>query len=314
MATRKTGRVPSSAKSNAALQRKALQAGRKTATSAIASYDRMVRSLARQAPKLRPKQKAIAEGSLLFAEGDSWFDYPLCDVLSTLRHAYGYRIEKVAHAGHTVESMAYDPEQLAGVVERYRDLAAAGREPAAVLLSGGGNDIAGSAIESLLNHRNDPSRGFNESVMTGVFDQRIRSAMISEIGALSEVHRVHFGKVPPVLIHGYDYAVPDNRGYHFGPITITGPWLAPQFQRRGYVDLNETAQLTVVLIDRFNEVAKSVASKLANVTYVDLRRTLSNELAGRKYRKDWANELHPTQPGFLSVATRMNAALQKVLG
>ena len=294
---------------SSAHRRQALDRGREVAKSAIRNYTALVRKLVAR----RPRAVVAAAGgpeALVFAEGDSWFDYPFCDVLTVLRHSFGYSIEKVSHAGDTVESMAYDPNQLTGVVERYRDMKSDGREPRAVLLSGGGNDIAGSAIESLLNHRNDPRRGFNESVMSGIFDQRIHTAMVAEIGALTQIHREHFEKTPRILIHGYDYAVPDNRGYLTGIGPLPGPWLAPQFRRRGYDDLGETAPLMVQLIDRFNAMAASVADSISNVTYVNLRGTLSRELAGRRYRKDWANELHPTSDGFQAVARRFDAALR----
>jgi hypothetical protein len=206
--------------------------------------------------------------------------------------------------------MAYDPPQMTEVVEKYRDLQADSREPKVMLLSAGGNDIAHVAIESLLNHRNDPARGFNESVMRGIFDERIHGAMVAEVGALSEIHRVHFGRAPQVIIHGYDYAVPDNRGYLSGIGPMPGPWLAPQFRMRGYQDLAETVPLMRTLIDRFNAMAETVAASLANVTYVNLRGTLSSALAGNAYKRDWANELHPTSDGYLKVAAKFDAAIR----
>src|SRR5262249_8198322 len=44
---------------------------------------------------------------LLVAEGDSWFDYPLHDVLTMLEDEHGFDVESVAHRGDTVEDMAY---------------------------------------------------------------------------------------------------------------------------------------------------------------------------------------------------------------
>jgi hypothetical protein len=37
-----------------------------------------------------------------------------------------------------------------------------------------------------------------------------------------------------------------------------------------------------------------------------LRRTLSNEPEGKKYKKLWANELHPTDLGFKAVAAEFH--------
>jgi hypothetical protein len=49
---------------------------------------------------------AAASIGVLLAEGDSWFDYPLEDVLSALE-LRGYDVESVAHMGDLIEDMAY---------------------------------------------------------------------------------------------------------------------------------------------------------------------------------------------------------------
>lgn len=309
-ARRKTGRtaIPKLPPEH---RRKALALGRANAEEAIRRHGRLLRELRRHRSKLG-LEAMPGPPPLLIAEGDSWFDYPFCDVLAVLKHTYGYDIESVAHRGDTVESMAYDPNQLGGVIELYGDLGT--RKPAAILLSAGGNDIAGSAIETLLNYHGSARPGFSEAVMTGVFDERLHAAMLTEIGAISKIHMAHFGNEPPqILIHGYDYAVPDGRGYMGGLGPLPGPWLRPQFRARGYDVLAETTELMQQLIDRFNAMAKAVASAPeveAHVTYVDLRKTLSNDLAGNRYRKAWANELHPTQDGFKLVAAKFDAALE----
>jgi hypothetical protein len=43
-----------------------------------------------------------------------------------------------------------------------------------------------------------------------------------------------------------------------------------------------------------------------HVRYLDLRGTLSN---GATYKTWWANELHPTERGFASVADRFASAI-----
>src|ERR1700749_2820204 len=48
----------------------------------------------------------------LLALGDSWFDYPVHDVLTKLDDEHGYDIESAAHAGDPIENMAYDGGQI----------------------------------------------------------------------------------------------------------------------------------------------------------------------------------------------------------
>ena len=49
----------------------------------------------------------------LLALGDSWFDYPIHDVLTKLDTNYGYNIESAAHAGDSLESIVSKVGQFA---------------------------------------------------------------------------------------------------------------------------------------------------------------------------------------------------------
>src|SRR5262245_12675000 len=89
---------------------------------------------------------------LLVAEGDSWFDYPFNDVLSMLEDEHGFDVESVAHKGDTVEDMAYSGGQFDAFVRLLEKLLRQGRVPNAILLSGGGNDVAGDQFAMLINH------------------------------------------------------------------------------------------------------------------------------------------------------------------
>src|SRR5271169_2723062 len=48
----------------------------------------------------------------LLAVGDSWFDYPIHDVLTRLDDNYGYNIESSAHRGDPIETMVSRVGQL----------------------------------------------------------------------------------------------------------------------------------------------------------------------------------------------------------
>ena len=113
---------------------------------------------------------------VLVAEGDSWFDYPFYDVLQKLDDDFGWDIENVAHRGDSVESMAYDGGQLDDFVRAIERVVRRGNVPHAILMSGGGNDVAGDGFAMLLNHRSSPVYGFNPAVIEGVIQTRIRVA------------------------------------------------------------------------------------------------------------------------------------------
>src|SRR3954447_24683953 len=116
--------------SRAQRRKVALAAGVAAADTALAQ----TRAAALRAVAAPPK-------GLLVAEGDSWFDYPLRDVLHELQEMRWQGVS-VAHYGDTVESMAYDPPQFARLTQELQRLAGQTRVPNAILLSGGGNDIA----------------------------------------------------------------------------------------------------------------------------------------------------------------------------
>jgi len=257
------------------------------------------------------REAARGVNGLLIAEGDSWFDYPFNSVLEELERL-SYRVESAAHKGDTVEEMAYDPGQLNKLAALFEKLGRTGDTPRAILLSGGGNDVAGPELGVVLNHKQSGLEAVNDDVATGVFQGRLRFAIASLISAVTELARKNFGRVVPVLVHGYDYPVPDGRGYLGGFWVLPGPWLEPSFRQKGYADMKERIRVMVDLIDRFNDMLDGLAgqSGLEHVSYVNLRGTLSNELEGMRYKEAWANELHPTDAGFKTVA----AEFHKVLG
>jgi lysophospholipase L1-like esterase len=307
------------------MTRKALEVGRaearevlKLRSAALRSRSRATRAL-RARTRARPAAAAAdavrvraagdpATAGVLVAEGDSWFDYPLNDVLRMLEDDHAYDVESVAHKGDRVEEMAYGRGQLEELTRRLEKLLRRGVVPKAILLSGGGNDVAGDEFGMLLNHSRSAIRGLNEQVVAGVVDERVRLAYVTILSAITAVCENRIGRPLPILVHGYDYPVPDGRGFLGGLLLLPGPWLEPGFRTKGFDDLPERIQLAKELIDRFNVQVKGVAAmpEFPHVKYVDIRGTLS---VGSDYKTWWANELHPTKRGFARVTDRFAAAL-----
>jgi len=266
------------------------------------------------------KKIAAKEGSggapsgsrgVLVAEGDSWFDYPFYDVLKKLDYDFGWDIESVAHRGDSVESMAYDGGQLADFVGAVQRVVRRGDVPHAILVSGGGNDVAGDGFAMLLNHRSSPVYGFNPAVLDGVVQTRIRVAYTTMLSAVTAACQSLLGATVPILLHGYDYPVADGRGFLGGWGPLPGPWLEPGFLQKGYDDLAERVAITRDLIDRMYAMLDAVVAlpAFAHVQVVDLRNSLSTDLVNDRYKVWWGNELHPTQQGFTKVAGLFDAHL-----
>lgn len=262
-------------------------------------------------------QETITElqtSGFLAAAGDSWFDYPFHDVLKDLEDIHGYNVESTARAGDPMEKMAYHLGQLDDLPRKLDKIKALGAVPRACLLSGGGDDIAGNEFGMLLNNAFSPLRGWDQDIVNGVVNDRIRTAYITMISCMDSLVNDRFGKSLPILVHGYDYPVPDGRGYlgvlgHY----LFGPWLAPGFREKNFDDgqLPLRIQMMHDVIDLFNGMVQSLTSQFSFLHYVNVRNTLSTVLPV-EYKTWWDNELHPTPQGFEKVTREFVAVLQSL--
>ncbi|PUB81660.1 MAG: hypothetical protein DBP02_17760 [gamma proteobacterium symbiont of Ctena orbiculata] len=298
---------------------KAMEVGRKQADKVIRFRDEALETRARAVrssleaavPRavVQVEDERVArlgpEGvDILVAEGDSWFDYPMNDILRILEDDHGYDVESVAHKGDRVEEMAYADGQLEQFTRRIEKLLRRGTTPRAILLSGGGNDVAGKEFGMLVNHATSAIAGLNDSIVDGVIDERAKLAFVTIITNVTSICQQRIGRMLPIVVHGYDYPVPDGRGFLGGWWFLPGPWLEPGFREKGFETLEKRIELARELIDRFNKMLSDVTSlaEFDHVHYVDLRGTLST---AADYKEDWANELHPTGEGFQKVSTKI---------
>ena len=143
----------------------------------------------RQAYRTLPKRSTkrdpmLAEKRLdpktysLVAQGDSWFDYPPSwDLIDWLSNYHGHDIDNIGVSGSTLNDIAYGrlPENWLGVrqshhTDRVAELiySIGVKKPQAVLLSGGGNDVAGPEFFSFLNNSLSKLKNPNSNVLDGV--------------------------------------------------------------------------------------------------------------------------------------------------
>jgi len=267
-------------------------------------------------------ERALGAGALrqflLLAQGDSWFDYPPgTDLIDCLHSNHGHRIVNIAVAGSTLNDEAYgpvprelfglptgpkqsgDPSRIAELVHRIQQ-----DKPEALVLSAGGNDVAGDEFFSFLNNALSGLTPVNVEVLKGVVTQTFQSAYRFIIDHASEAagHRL------PVFVHGYDYPWPDGRGVINFLGWRVGPWFDDTFNLKNYprdthAQLQQRHDILKIFIDAMNDMLKELQNQFqGQVFYIDLRDTLS--------QNDWANELHPTNDGFVKLAARIDAALQ----
>jgi lysophospholipase L1-like esterase len=252
---------------------------------------------------------------VLVAEGDSWFDYPGGDILSELVDRYHWDVRSVAHRGDNLESMAYDVRQVHSRARAFDLLARRGEQPTALLLSGGGNDLAGPELTMALEHVASGMELINEDVLEQLINRRLKRALIALVEAVEILADRYFDRQLPVIMHGYGYPVPDGRGFSilggWGP--LPGPWLEPSFARKGVIDealdVRRAAMRQIVM--RFNTMINEVADlpSMEQLHVTDVTRLLPS---GADYRDWWANELHPTPRGFRAVSAAIAHAIDEV--
>ncbi len=266
-------------------------------------------------PQLPAKARALFGArksvGVLIAEGDSWFDYPMQDVLRLLEDDHLFDVESVAHKGDCVEDMAHSKGQFEEFARRLEKLLRDAKVPRAILLSGGGNDIAGDEFAILLNHATSTLPPLNEDIVRGVIDVRLKEAYVSILSGLTAIAKSYLGRSIPIVTHGYDYPVPDGRGFLGGWWKLPGPWLKPGFQRKGHDDLAKNTLVIVQLINRFNAMLAAVSAlpEFAHVHYLDLRGTLKHD---GTYKQHWANEMHPNATGFDLVTKKFANMIDKL--
>lgn len=247
------------------------------------------------------------------AEGDSWFDYapawledPKGDLVNQLNISRKFNLLRVARAGDTLENMVYgskydkdyrpEKSQFDKTLELIRK-----HQPKFLLFSGGGNDVAGAEIESYLNHAKSGLELLRENhldyvlnqVFTNIFEKLITETKDASPG-------IH------IFLHGYGYAIPSGKAVtKVAGFDFIGPWLRPAFAKK-QIDVTQAQKTIRILIDNFNVMLATIASKDSNVHYIDLRPLIKDE--------DWANELHLTADGYEKVAKELTQRIDQVFG
>jgi hypothetical protein len=258
----------------------------------------------------------------MLAQGDSWFDYaPGTDLIDCLHSHHGHQITNIAAAGSTLNDEAYgpvprqmfglgppqtsDPDRITELVHQIGQV-----KPQALLLSAGGNDVAGDEFFSFINNARSGLPAVNDEVLDGAVNGTFKTAyeyLIDKALAAAADLKIKM----PIFTHGYDYPWPDGRPVISFLWWKIGPWFDRPFNAKNYPNtdaatLKTRHDITAKFIDAVNKMLAGLAadSKYAGkVFHVDTRGTLLME-------NEWANELHPLNPGFARLADKIDAALQ----
>jgi hypothetical protein len=244
------------------------------------------------------------------AIGDSWFEYPLDGNYPVPPFSFGIIADQQlgsmgnpnpiilsqAHHGQasTAELSYENQEQIIGVLTDPTQWAN-GKGPDAILVSAGGDDIAGDQLAIYLTYGGGKKKV--DARFQGVLD--LVQASYQDLFALRDI----FAKDVPIFAHCYDYALPNG----IPAALILGPWLKPSFDFALYSSA-DAQQVVRDMIDKFHDMLIGLASVGTNkFTVLDTRNTIK---PNNIYPNGWANELHPYPAGFNAAAQKFLAALQ----
>jgi hypothetical protein len=237
----------------------------------------------------------------VLAEGDSWFAHPIqWNILFHLRDLGGYAIRRLASIGDLLGDMVR--ESADHTPQYVRQLERGRFRWQYLLFSGGGNDLLGANLDSLLRDRRDVARWEDvivEEVVLGELE-KLRSALRQILSRMQELR-----PGCKLLVHGYDYAFPRDKGatLFWGNLTVTGPWVRPRMVQKHVTDKAEQKAIVAALIDRFNDdVLRPLHVAESDFEYIDLRGMLPAV-------QQWDDEIHPKSTGFRRIAKRFKERL-----
>jgi hypothetical protein len=244
-------------------------------------------------------QRLEGGAKTIFAEGDSWFKYPL-------GHAVISQLEGLIHT--PIANFAWpgaETRELLGVNEReeiekrLKDGPEPGKKWDVLLFSGGGDDIVGDQMVLFLT-RGAYDAQHPGAVLNGRFDEVLDLVM----GAYRDLIALRDTLSPNTLIvgHVYDYAWATNKGACW-----VGPWLQPSLNYAEVPKGDDQHRVMIAMLDRFEVELQKIKAATSNFIIVPTHGTLQT-------KEEWANELHPKDPGFKEIAEKFKTALQGRFG
>jgi hypothetical protein len=236
----------------------------------------------------------------VFAEGDSWFDYPYPffggGIVPRLEKLLGVPILNLAKAGDEARYML-GVEERALLTEHLSKGCPAGGPWDVLLFSGGGNDIADNPMVLWIDEW-DPSVPAAKHLNQKRFDiamALVQAAYEDLIGLRDKLSpNTH------LVFHGYDFAIPDGRG-----ICHLGPWLKPAFDLRKFPTRASGYEVVKNMLQQFAGLLGSFASK-PKVTFINTQGVLQPQPSS------WHNELHPSKAGFQKFADVFYGELKRI--
>ena len=265
-------------------------------------------------------QKEGEEYIKIYAEGDSWFQFPvfLRDIIDYLNTKDNFIIYPDAYGGDWITNILYE-QQYVSALSTY--------SPEIFLISGGGNDLVGShRLACMVANPSDYKKKYStsEEIKSNYLNEEQKNMIIlaqeylnKEFYAMINLFKLQYTlmfdrlyrkestkKNIISIIQGYDYALPTPKRrfslrYPLQPllniILDSGDWLYTPLMAKGILDKKKQKAIIFTLIYEYNEILKSIAEKYENVYHVD------NRGVATKFCH-WFDELHLKNKFYKKIA------------
>ena len=198
----------------------------------------------------------------------------------------------------------------------------------AIVLSGGGNDVAGTTLRTMLKDYSDSAAGpFKTAELNQAMGQiasnytQVIGDVVARLDALVAEGSLPAARTVPIVIHGYDYPYPRGKVPTLpGPLPVPLPaeqfegWLFKPFTQAGYVltdpvAFNAAVQALCTLMETLRTTLAGVAAQFpGHVRQVDLLGTIEACWPADPMAH-WANDLHPKNDAYEQIAIRIDDAI-----
>ncbi len=255
--------------------------------------------------RFRDKIKKRPDLPRILTEGDSWFAFPLperrniIDQLIDLNDTNKAAWLRLESNGDTIEEMM-SGRQWANLVDVVQEFRQPANHLQLILISAGGNDVVGR-LEPLLDTKR-PGMSWEDCLLTAKIDERMQQIEAEFLRLISL--RDQWLPDCPILTHTYDYAIPQDKPVRLLGLIPEGPWMWPALLKKNIKAGKDQRAVVRFLIDRFADLATSLADAHGNLIVVDTRGTLEED--------EWGDEIHPTNRGFEKVMRRFLPELNRL--